>query len=174
MGAISRINKSSLNQRTKTQLRKALLENSTIKYLAADFAPAQSSVVQLPVTGLSIPVYAGKVYKFDAFIRFTAATASDGFACSFTGSATADFISGVFNLDGGIAATTTISTIITAITTTSSATEGVVAAGVVTATGVYRPSVDGYFKVASAQVVSGATASAVKKGSYLQLTEVNN
>ena len=172
MGALNRINKSPLSQRTKTQLRNAMKDSRTIKYLAADFVPAQSSTAHLPVTGLSIPVKAGKVYKFEAFLNFTAATASDGLQASFTGSATANFISGVFVLDGGIAATTTTATKIAAIDTESSATEGVVASGVILATGTYSPSIDGFLKVSTGQVVSGATASAVLKGSYLQLDEV--
>ena len=172
MGAISRINKSSLNQRTKTQLRKALTENSTIKYVTADVTLAQSATTHAAVTGLSIPVKSGKIYKWDVWV-YSTADSGDGVQISLTGSATAGFVYGQWVADGATAATPT-STYVSAITTESDATEGTAAAVLITGTGTYSPSVDGYFKLAAGQAVSGATDTVIKKGSYLQLTEVNN
>lgn len=171
MAGISRINKSGLTQIQKRQLRNALKENSAIRYLTADQTLAQSSAAHVAVTGCAIPVSAGKVYRFNAFVYSTAGNALGGTQISFTGSATANFITGQFSADGATASTPT-ATAITAITTESDATEGGATAILITATGTYSPSVDGFFKLAAGQAASHASDSVIKKGSYVELTEI--
>jgi hypothetical protein len=171
MGAINRINKSPLSQRNKQVLRNALKDASTTKYLTADQTLAQSSAAHVAVTGCAIPVQAGKVYRWNVFVYSTAGSASGGTQISFTGSATAGFIAGMFSTDGATASTPT-STVVSAITTESDATEGGATTVLVTGTGTYSPSVDGFFKLAAGQAASHASDSVIKKGSYVQLTEI--
>lgn len=170
MGVISRINKSPLNQRAKSVLRKVFKTASAIRATTADVVLTQSSTTHALVTGLSVPVEANKVYQFEACVTMTA-DSGDGGQISFTGSAAANYINGVFVSDGATASTPTF-TVISAITTESDDTECTAAAVRVLAFGTYSPSVDGNFQVAAAQVVSGATDTTVLKGAYLKVTEV--
>lgn len=170
MSAISRINKSGLTMRARNQLRNSRKESASIKYVTSDVTLTQSAVTHAAVTGLSIPVKAGTVYKWDAWV-YSTADAGDGVQVSLTGSATANWVYGQWSTDGATAATPT-ATYVSAITTESDETEGTAAAVLITGTGTYSPSVDGYFKLAAGQAVSGATDTVIKKGSYIRLEEV--
>lgn len=169
--SIERINKSSLSMRARRQLKEAVKSRIKVAYVDADQTLTQSNTTHEAVTDLKIPVSKYKTYQFEAFVYCTA-DAGDGAQVSFTGSAAADFITGAFLTDGATASTPT-STVFTAITTESDATEGTAASVLVRAVGTYRPSADGYLQVAAAQAVSGATDTVVKKGSFLKLVEVD-
>ncbi len=170
MAVDARINKSTLSATQKRQVKKALKASGTTVYVNADQTLTQSSTTHQAITSLKVPVEKYKTYKFTAWVHATA-DAGDGAQVSFTGSATADFIKGVWSTDGATASTPT-STLISGITVESDATEGTAAQVLVTAFGTYRPSVDGYLQLAAAQAVSGATDTVIKKGSWLSVEEI--
>lgn len=162
MGAISRINKSSLNQRTKTQLRKALVENQSIKVLSSNYTHTQSNTTLANISGFRLPVDAGKTYKFTASL---VATATSGAGAKFAITApTAAYLTGQVQYDGTSASAPDV----------ASLTAGVTAAAAVEffAIGTYKAAASGYFQVQGAQNASGANDTVFLAGSFIQLEEV--
>ena len=161
MGAISRINKSSRNQRTKTQLRKALTENQNIKILATDYEKAADDTTLINVTDFSLPVIANKTYKFTASLILTANAAS-GAKFAITGP-TASYLMGQVQVDGVSTSAVSLATLV----------GGKDAAAVeVFAIGTYKAVADGTFQVQIALNTGTTGDTVLKAGSFIQLEEV--
>ena len=162
MGAISRINKSSLNQRTKTQLRKALVGNQNIKVLASSYTHPQATGTTLAdISGFKLPVDAGKTYKYTVSIVATA-NASGGAKFALTGP-TLSYLTGQVQADGTSTTSTTFATV--AAGATAAAVEFF-------AVGIFKPTANGTVQVQAGQNASHASDPVFLAGSFLQLEEV--
>lgn len=170
MSVISRINRTGLTTVQKRQMKAALTSASKTVYVSSDQTLTQSSTTHQAVTELKVAVQRNKTYKVTGWVHATA-DAGDGAQVSFTGSATANWINGAFSTDGATASTPT-STLISAITTESDATEGTAAQVLVSINATYSPSDNGFIQLAAAQAVSGATDTVIKKGSFLTVEEI--
>ncbi len=161
MGAISRINKSPLNRRTKTQLRKAAIEGQNIKVLGTAYVHTQSNTTLADITGFKLPVDAGKTYKFTISLVATG-NASGGAKFGVTGP-TASYVTGQVQVDGTSTSAVSLATIA----------GGATAAAVeIFAVGLYKAVANGTFQVQAAQNASHASDSTILAGSFIQLEEV--
>ena len=161
MSKISRINKSGLTMRARTQLRKGAAEAQSIKILGTSFVCTQSNDTLENVTAFSLPVKANTTYKFTISV---VATADSGDGAKFGVTApTAAYVTGQVQADG---------------TSTSAVSVATIAAGATAAAveffavGIYKAAADGNFQVQAAQNVEGATDTTILAGSFIQLEEV--
>lgn len=165
MGAISRINKSPLNARTKTQLRNVLRNASRVSYLSADTTGTENTTLgNVSATELRIPVYAGTKYFVSANV-YVVHTTNNGSKVGITGPASPTTIEGVASANG-------VPLIYDAYTDVCD----VAAAGALYNNAVfnfyYVPSADGNLIVQSAESTNHADSITVKEGSWLRVDEV--
>ena len=170
MAVIGRLNKSTLSAQQKRQVKKALSSSKKVVYVQADDTVANASETHVAIDNLSVPVEKNKVYKFECFLYFTA-NASGGAQASLTGSTAVNFVTGAWLVDGATASTPT-STVFTAITTESDATEGTAASVLIRGTGTYSPNDDGVLKISGAQAASNDSITVCKKRSWLSVEEI--
>lgn len=162
MGAISRINKSPLSQRTKTQLRKALVETQNIKVLTSSYTHPQATGTTLAdISGFKLPVNANTTYKYMVSIAATA-NASGGAKFALTGPSVS-FLTGQVQADGVSTTSTTFATV--AAGATAAAVE-------LLAVGTFKTTANGTVQVRAGQNASHASDPVFLAGSFLQLEEV--
>lgn len=165
MGAISRINKSSLNQRTKTQLRKALTNASQFSVLSADTTGTENTTLgNVSSTELRLPVKVGTKYLVTAQI-YVVHTTNNGSKVGITGPASPTVIAGRTDTNGTVA-------VYDAYTDVCDVAAGGALYNLAKFEFYLAPSVDGTLIVQSAESTNHADSITVKKGSWLRIEEV--
>jgi hypothetical protein len=172
MGAINRINKSPLSQRSKSVLRNALTEKITTKALLADvtsIASLNTTMVDIADTAsestvLSVPVRAYATYLVTANLSGTCTT-NNGMKLGLTGP-TADFIRGRSLDDATYALYDAFTDVVTEAAAAGTALNGWFQF-------VYRPTADGNIRCQFAESTNHADTITVKAGSFLRVEEIS-
>lgn len=165
MPVISRLNKSTLSQKQKRQVRKGLRESALTAVLPTTYTHTQSNTTLASISNFSVPVVKDTTYVFDICL-IGVANASGGIKFGVT-APTATFCVGQVMLDNGTTFASTVATNLAGVAGGSTA-----VAVEIFATGTYRASADGRFQIQAAQNASNASNSTILAGSYLRLTEV--
>lgn len=165
MGAISRINKSPLSQRTKTQLRAALKDSSRFSVLSADTTGTENTTLgNVSSTELRLPVEKGRKYLVTAQI-YVVHTTNNGSKVGITGPASPTVLAGRTDTNGTVAVYDAYTDVC-----------DVAAAGALYNLAKFEfylvPVVDGTLIVQSAESTNHADSITVKAGSWLRLEEV--
>ena len=165
MSAISRINKSPINQRTKTQLRNVLRNANRVSYLSADTTGTENTTLgDVSATELRLNVKAGSTYFVSANI-YVVHTTNNGSKVGINGPASPTVIEGVASANGVPLTYDAYTDVCT-----------VAAGGALYNNAVFgfylTPSVDGVIAVQSAESTNHADSITVKEGSWLKVEEV--
>lgn len=165
MGAISRINKSPLNQRTKTQLRNVLRNASRVSFLSADTAGTENTTLgSVSATELRANVSAGVTYFVSANI-YVVHTTNNGSKVGITGPASPRTLEGVATANG-------VPLIYDAYTDVCDVAAGGALYNNAVFNFYYTPSADGTLIVQSAESTNHADSITVKEGSWLRVDEI--
>lgn len=161
MTVIATINRSTLSQKQKRQVRKGLRDQTQIKVLPSTYTHAQSNDTLASISGFRLPVTKGTTYMYT--IGLTCTGNASGGAKFGVSAPTASFCVGQVQVDGASTSTTALASLV----------GGATAAAVeILAVGTYKPSADGYFQIQAAQNASHASDTAVLAGSFVKLEEV--
>ena len=165
MGAISRINKSPINQRTKTNLRKVLRNSTRVSFLSADTTGTENTTLgNVSATELRLNVYAGETYFVSAHI-YVVHTTFNGSKVGITGPASPTTIEGVAVVNG-------VPLVYDAYTDVCNVAAGGALHNNAVFNFYYKPLVDGTLIVQSAESTNHADSITVKEGSWLRVDAV--